>query len=149
MSLIRQISYNNNVLTKPEVIRERQWNMFGKKKSAISEEVETIIGHDTEFNGTLSAKGSVRVDGQLEGQVTTMATLVIGQTGKVIAKIAAADATVAGLVQGDVEVTGRLELLPTAKLYGDITAGTLVVGEGAVFKGACKMVHNETESQNS
>lgn len=117
--------------------------MFGKKNTGVSAEVETIIGQDTQFKGSISAKGSVRIDGLLEGELLTEAVAVIGQTGKVTAKITAANATVAGLVQGNVEVSGRLELLPTAKVYGDIRAGALMIGEGAIFQGACKMLDKE------
>lgn len=116
--------------------------MFGRKNTAINEEVETIIGHETHFKGIISAKGSVRVDGTLEGEIETAASIVIGQGGKVLAKIAAANAAIAGYVQGNVDVSGRLELLPTARLYGDIKVGTLIIGEGAVFKGACQMIND-------
>lgn len=121
--------------------------MFGKKNTGVSAEVETIIGKDTQFKGSISAKGSVRIDGLLEGELLTEAVAVIGQTGKVTASITAANATVAGLVQGNVEVSGRLELLPTAKVYGDIKAGALMIGEGAIFQGACKMSDNAPNSQ--
>lgn len=121
--------------------------MFGKKNTTISEEVETVVGRDTTFKGTIAAKGSVRVDGTLEGELETAAAAVIGQTGKAVAQITAANATIAGLVQGNVVVSGRLELLPTAKLYGDIKVGTLIIGEGAVFKGACQMLNIEENQE--
>ncbi|MDD4599729.1 hypothetical protein SDC9_04234 [bioreactor metagenome] len=118
--------------------------MFGRKNTVVNEEMETIIGQDTQFKGSLSAKGSVRVDGVLEGELVTAATAVIGQTGKATAQITAVNATIAGIVEGNVAVSGRLELLATAKLYGDIKAQALIIGEGAVFKGACQMLNNET-----
>ncbi|MGI6093406.1 MAG: polymer-forming cytoskeletal protein [Veillonellaceae bacterium] len=120
--------------------------MFGKKKPVLSEEVETVVGQETTVKGSISAKGSVRVDGTLEGELETKATAVIGQNGKAMAQITAANATIAGFVKGNVSVSGRLELLPTAKLYGDIKVGALIIGEGAVFKGACQMLNNIEES---
>jgi len=117
--------------------------MFGSKRNtASSEEVETIIGKDTQFKGTINAKGSVRIDGAVEGEVVTSSTAVVGQTGNVSAQIKAANATVAGTVQGNMEIAERLELLSTAKLYGDIKVGALIIGEGAVFKGACEMTQS-------
>lgn len=123
--------------------------MFGKKKTAVSEEVETVVGLETTFKGSISAKGSVRVDGTLEGELVTAATAVIGQNGKAIAQITAANATIAGLVQGNASISGRLELLPTAKLYGDIKVGALIIGEGAVFKGACQMLNNDENQERN
>ncbi|MEN6414030.1 MAG: polymer-forming cytoskeletal protein [Veillonellales bacterium] len=114
--------------------------MFGRKQDAgFSENVATIIGRETEFKGTLTAKGSIRVEGQLEGEVVSSGHLVIGETGMVKANIQAQAAIFAGTVIGNVTASGQLELLPTAKLYGDITVGSLVIGEGALFKGACVM----------
>ena len=118
--------------------------MFGgKRNSGISEEVETVIGKDTLFKGTITSKSSIRIDGQFEGELVTSGNAVIGQTGSVTAQIKASSCTIAGMVRGNVDVTDRLDLLPTAKLYGDIKVGVLIIGEGAVFKGACEMHGSE------
>jgi cytoskeletal protein CcmA (bactofilin family) len=120
--------------------------MFGSKKvSEISAEVETIIGKDTHFKGNITAKGSIRVDGQLDGEVTTSSDVVVGVAGDVTVQIKARNVTVAGKVTGNIDAVEKLELLPTAKLCGDIKVGMLIVGEGAVFKGSCEMRH---ESEN-
>lgn len=118
--------------------------MFGGKRNpGINEEVETVIGKDTQCKGTITSKNSIRIDGQLEGELATSGHLVIGQSGSVTAQIKAAGCTVAGVVHGNVDVAERLELLTTAKLYGDIKVGTLLISEGAVFKGACEMHGSE------
>lgn len=114
--------------------------MFGGKRSAsISEEVETVIGKDTQFKGTINSKSSIRIDGQFEGELVTSGNAVIGQTGNVTAQLKASGCTIAGMVRGNIDVTDRLDLLSTAKLYGDIKVGVLIIGEGAIFKGACEM----------
>lgn len=120
--------------------------MFGAKRNTSSnEEVETIVGKDTQFKGSINAKGSVRIDGSVEGEIVCSATAVVGQTGNISAQIKAVNATIAGVVKGNVEIAERLELLPTAKLYGDIKVGALVIGEGAVFKGACEMTQGSQQ----
>lgn len=117
--------------------------MFGSKRNTgFSEEVETIVGKDTQFTGSIHAKGSVRIDGKLEGEIVSSATAVVGQTGNVSAQITAVNATIAGTINGNMDIAERLELLPTAKVYGDIKVGVLIIGEGAVFKGACEMTRN-------
>jgi len=118
--------------------------MFGSiKKSAASltDQVDTIIGKETQFKGTISTKGTVRIDGHFEGDVSAGCDVIIGETGKVNAQIKARNALLAGLVNGNLDVSDKLELLPTAKLSGDIKAGVLIVGEGAVYRGACEMKH--------
>lgn len=114
--------------------------MFGKKQdTGFSENVATVIGRETEFKGTITARGSIRIEGQMEGELVSSSQVMIGETGVVKANIQAQAALFAGMVTGNITVAKQLELLPTAKLYGDITVGSLVVGEGALFKGACVM----------
>lgn len=114
--------------------------MFGNKKSTFPEQqVETIIGKDTQFKGNLNASSGVRIDGDFEGDVNSSGDVIIGETGKLTAQIKARNAVIAGEVHGNVEVQERLELMPAAKLFGDIKVGVLIIGEGAVFKGACTM----------
>lgn len=114
----------------------------GKKVTGFSEQVETIIGKDTQFKGSITAGGTIRIDGQHEGDVTTNGDVVIGESGVVKAQIQARSAMVAGSIYGNVDISEKLELLPTAKLYGDIKVGILSIAEGALFKGVCEMRHS-------
>lgn len=116
--------------------------MFGNKRAPVfSDQVETIIGRDTQLKGTINAGGTVRIDGQVEGEIVAKGDVVIGETGTITASLQARNATIAGTVRGNADVTDKLELTPTAKLFGDIKTGVLIIGEGAVFKGACEMRH--------
>ena len=121
--------------------------MFGNKRTSIisgsPEQLETIIGKETQIKGTVAAGGTVRIDGKLEGEVNAKGDVIVGETGEVRAQLKARNATVAGVVYGDMDVVDKLELAATARLYGDIKTGTLIIGEGAVFKGACEMRHGK------
>jgi cytoskeletal protein CcmA (bactofilin family) len=114
--------------------------MFGRKKSDdFSDQVETLIGHTTMIKGSMTSSGALRIDGQVEGDISTTADLIIGETGKIKATVSAKNAIVAGLVTGNMDINEKLELLPTAKVAGDLKAGVLIISEGAVFKGNCEM----------
>ncbi len=114
--------------------------MFGRKKSeAFSEQVETLIGHTTTLKGSLTSSGALRIDGKFEGDIATTADLIVGEAGQVKATISAKNAMIAGAVIGNMDVNDKLELLPSAKVTGDLKVGTLIIGEGAVFKGNCEM----------
>jgi Integral membrane protein CcmA involved in cell shape determination len=126
--------------------------MFGSSKrvSGFTEQVETILGPATQIKGTISAGGAIRVDGQVEGEIDTKGDIIIGESGVIHAQIKGRSATIAGTVHGNVEVVDKLELTSTAKLYGDIQTGVLIIGEGAVFKGACEMRHgNDKPGENA
>ncbi|MDR3560983.1 MAG: polymer-forming cytoskeletal protein [Negativicutes bacterium] len=127
--------------------------MFGNKRAPIlpgfSDQIETIIGKDTQIKGTISAGGTVRIDGQVDGEISTKGDIIVGETGVIKAQIQARSATIAGSVHGNADVMDKLELTSTAKLYGDIKTGILIIGEGAVFKGACEMRHGKEPGSKS
>ncbi len=118
--------------------------MFGGKKgaevgSSTPVQVETFIGPNAVIKGTLSSSAPIRIDGEFEGDISCTAEIVIGQTGRVKAQISARAAVVAGAVTGNMNVSEKLEVLASAKVVGDLQAGSLVIAEGAVFKGNCGM----------
>ena len=123
--------------------------MFGSKRgsegaSALKLDVETVIGPNAKFKGSLTSNAPLRIDGEFEGDITSTAEVMVGENGRVKAKISARTAVIAGAINGNMEVTEKLEVLSTAKLVGDVQAGSLVIAEGAVFKGNCGM-RQETE----
>ncbi|MGE5559056.1 MAG: bactofilin family protein [Bacillota bacterium] len=102
--------------------------------------VDTLIGKDTFVTGKIDAGGTIRIDGNFEGEINTSGDLVIGENGKVTGIIKAKHITVAGELHGNVEAQGKLELASTAKLIGDVKVAMFVVEEKAVFKGQCEMI---------
>lgn len=115
--------------------------MFGssKKVTNYAGEIETIIGKDTVMKGTITGKGALRIDGQFEGDINTTGSIVIGENARVTAQCKGVNATIAGIIYGNIDIREKLELLPSSQIYGDIKAGILSIGEGAIFKGACEM----------
>lgn len=114
--------------------------MFGRKTlTGLSDQVETIIGKNASVNGVLTTSVSLRIDGDFEGEVTTSADLVVGDTANVKAVVMTKNAVVAGIVTGNMVIGENLELLSTATVVGDIRAGSLTICDGAVFNGNCDM----------
>ena len=99
-----------------------------------------FVGSGTAFTGEATFKAMMRIDGQLSGRITSSSgTLVIGTNGKVDANIEVAVATIHGTVNGDIIATQRLELGRSAKVNGNIQAPSLIIEQGALFEGSCKM----------
>lgn len=111
--------------------------MFGKKTGDTLgySKVQTVIGEGTVLNGTLQSSGTLRLDGRMEGTIEHAGELIVGPKGQLIANVRAKAMAVAGEVRGDLVIDGKLELLTTAQVYGDIKYGRLIIHEGAVFKG--------------
>src|SRR6266404_1337127 len=100
-----------------------------------------FVGSGTLVTGEANFKALMRVDGQLSGRITSCSgTLIVGANGKVDANIEVAIADVHGTVNGDIIATQRLELGRAAKLNGNIQTPSLIIEQGALFEGTCKMI---------
>lgn len=99
-----------------------------------------FVGGGTVLSGEAVFKGMLRVDGHLTGRVTSEnGTLIVSSGGQVDADINVASAKINGVVNGDVVARERLELGRTAQVFGDILTPVLVIEDGAVFEGNCRM----------
>jgi cytoskeletal protein CcmA (bactofilin family) len=108
--------------------------MFGKG----SRKLETIVGSDTRIAGKTSVKGTIRVDGIVEGDVQAD-WVVVGETGKILGNTRTRGMVVGGSVEGDIEATETVELREKATMVGEIHAPKLAISEGAVFDGRARM----------
>jgi len=123
--------------------------MFKAKDApaANSDRVDTIIGKETEFKGTIKSHGVLRIDGRVEGEVLHQGDLIVGAGGVVVANIHARHVTIAGEVNGNVDADGRLELVASARLTGDVRVNQLVIEEGAIFLGTSAMRSEDRGAQ--
>src|ERR1700741_1722953 len=100
-----------------------------------------FVGGGTVVTGEANFKAMMRVDGHLSGRVSsTSGTLIVGANGKVDANIEVAVAVIHGTINGDIIATQRLELGLAAKVNGNIQTPSLIIEQGAVFEGSCKML---------
>jgi cytoskeletal protein CcmA (bactofilin family) len=113
--------------------------MFGKKKENALGIIETVIGPESVFQGTVRSKSSIRVDGRLEGGIAEANGIIIGEKGQVQGDINGRVVVVGGKITGNITAVHSLEILPKAQVYGDIHCALLSIGEGATFEGNCVM----------
>ena len=98
-----------------------------------------FIDQGSEFEGKLSFKDTVRIDGRFRGEISSDNTLIVGESGEIEANIESPTVVISGSVMGDVHATQQLVLYKTARLHGDVTTPSLVMEEGAVLNGTIKM----------
>ena len=116
--------------------------MFGTKDgrpSGPGRDLTDFIDEGSEIDGTYSFTGTAMINGKLRGEINSRGTLIVGDKARITATIRAATVIIRGEVVGNVIATERVELSGTASLYGDIEAPTVVVAEGVVFEGQCRM----------
>ncbi len=114
--------------------------MLGRRKNAPIDKIETVIGHNTNFKGTLICDGSVRIDGVCEeGLIKTVGNIVVSSQAKVAADLVAENVSVSGAVTGKITASGRLEILSTGKVWGDVDVGSFLLDEEGYFRGKLAM----------
>lgn len=105
-----------------------------------------FVGGGTVLNGEANFKGMLRIDGHLTGRINSeKGTLIVSAGGQVDANIEVATAKINGIVRGDIIATERIEMGRTAQLYGNIQTPALVIDQGALFEGTCRMVQARAE----
>jgi cytoskeletal protein CcmA (bactofilin family) len=116
------------------------------KKS--KDEINAFLGRDTEFEGKLSFTGAVRVDGKISGEIFSNGTLIVGESAVIKAQIHIADMVISGEVHGDIFAEKKIEITVPGKLFGNIKTPKLVLEEGVIFEGNCKMKDLKEETNN-
>ncbi len=104
------------------------------------ESLSAFIDQGSEFEGKLSFKDTVRIDGHFKGEISSQNTLIVGEPGSVEASIRSKNVIVSGEVVGDIEAAERLVLYKSARVEGDITTPRLVIEEGALVQGRIGMI---------
>ncbi len=103
-----------------------------------SRKLETIVGDDTRVAGKVTVKGTIRVDGVVEGDLQAD-WVVVGETGKILGNTSTRGMVVGGSVEGDIDATETVELGKKATVVGEIHTPKLTISEGAVFDGRARM----------
>jgi cytoskeletal protein CcmA (bactofilin family) len=102
-------------------------------------QADTVIGVDVNVKGNLNNKGSIQINGTVEGEIKSDENITIGETADVSGPIVAKNILISGKVTGMVTASDKLEIDPTGTISGDIKTKTLIFREGAVFNGTCNM----------
>ena len=95
----------------------------------------TSVDESSELEGKLRSKQTVRIDGRVKGVVECERAVLVGETAKVYANIAADEVQIAGLVEGNIAARRKITLQRTAVVKGDLTTPGIVIEEGAQLKG--------------
>jgi cytoskeletal protein CcmA (bactofilin family) len=98
-----------------------------------------FIDQGSEFEGKLSFKDTVRIDGRFRGEISSENTLIVGESGEIEAKIRSRTVAVSGSVLGDVSATTKVVVHKTGRIEGNIETESLVIEEGAIINGVIKM----------
>jgi len=109
------------------------------KQASRSSDLTAFIDEGSEIEGKYTFQGTVMLNGKFSGEINSNDRLIIGEKGVVNATVRAGVVLINGEVIGNVFGGERVELRGTARVYGDVEAPVIVVEEGVLFEGHCKM----------
>ena len=112
-------------------------------RDLVKDEVNAFLGKGTTFEGKMTFEGMFRLDGRFDGEISSGDSLIVGETGVVNAQITVNVLVINGLVNGNITANTRVEIHPPGKVQGNIQTPILVISEGAIFDGNCKMEKGE------
>lgn len=108
-------------------------------RSSPAARIETLLGEHAELQGTLLSQTGLRIDGQFEGRIESRGLVIIGQRAEVVAEIVAHSVQVAGALRGSIQAEDRVEILPTGRVWGDVTSEAFLIHEGGFYRGTSSM----------
>lgn len=125
--------------------REDAENQAAEEKAGVRPMAEqqgqevTIVGQGAKLEGTVVSAGSLRIDGQVKGQINADGDVMLSPQSHVEADVRAENVSVAGRFKGNIVVKGKATIARGGRVDGNITSKTLIVEEGAVFQGQSQM----------
>ncbi len=123
--------------------------MFGKKPNKPQNRIDSLIGTGTRIEGNISFAGGLRVDGEIQGNVTAVvdqpSTLVVSERARIDGEIRVSHLVANGTINGPVYATESLELQSNSRLQGDVHYSVLEMHLGAIVEG--RLVHGLGESK--
>ena len=109
-----------------------------REKRSVTDHV--LFGKSVEIKGELTGREDVLIDGRIDGKVAVIGhSLTVGPNAQIHAEVSAKSVVVIGIVIGNIQAEDRVEVAATGTVEGDISAGRVVLAEGARFKGKVDM----------
>ena len=111
------------------------------------EDVSAFVGKGVEFKGTITYKGTVRIDGCLDGEIHTEGVLLVGEEAVITAKVTAGTIVCKGKITGDIWAKEKIKLRAPAVLNGGVKTPMLSIEEGVLFNGTLEMAQGVREAK--
>jgi cytoskeletal protein CcmA (bactofilin family) len=115
------------------------WPWKRRASVASRKKLTAFLDEGSEIEGKYTFTGTVLLNGKFQGEIDSPDTLIIGERGVVNASVRAGTLVVNGELVGNVHASERVELSGRARVFGDLEAPVIVLEEGVMFEGHCRM----------
>ena len=103
------------------------------------EKLTAFLDEGSEIEGKYTFTGTVLLNGRFQGEIASPDTLIIGDRGVVNATVRVGTLVVNGELVGNVHASERVELTGKARVFGDLESPVVVLDDGVMFEGHCRM----------
>ncbi|MGR6837277.1 bactofilin family protein [Syntrophomonas erecta] len=110
-----------------------------RRKEPNYQNIESLISQGMEIKGDVISQGSLRIDGSVDGKLNIKGDLMVGEKGRIKGEVQVKNLILAGRIEGNVLVSGRLEITATGALHGDVSCDIMIIEEGGLLDGTSKM----------
>jgi cytoskeletal protein CcmA (bactofilin family) len=107
-----------------------------------TEKLESFIGANSLFKGDVDTKGTLRVDGVVEGNIVAD-WVILGESSHIKGDITARGIVIGGRVDGNIKAKEIVEIKNKGQLHGEIFTNKLVIAEGGILEGRTRMQQHE------
>jgi cytoskeletal protein CcmA (bactofilin family) len=102
--------------------------------------INSIIGEGTRFKGEFDLNGLLRIDGDFTGTIRTKGKVLVGKNGRAECTLHAGTVVIGGVVRGEIFSSEKVIILSTGLMLGNITTPRLIVEEGVILNGSCRII---------
>jgi cytoskeletal protein CcmA (bactofilin family) len=117
-----------------------------KKKNGVSKldsmPITTVVGNGIVFKGDIHGDGIVRIDGRVEGSVSSKQGIILGEKADVEGRLESDNIIIFGHIKGTIK-SKELILKTTGSVHGDIVSEFLEVEMGGKYDGSLKIGQHE------
>lgn len=107
--------------------------MFAK-----GDKLESFIGQNTHFSGEITTKGTLRIDGNVDGNIYAD-WLIIGDKAYIKGNATATSIIIGGTIEGNILAKGMVDIKKKGRVKGDIITSKLTVVDGGIVDGRISM----------
>ena len=96
---------------------------------------QSVITSEVEIKGSIKSTGSVRMDGKLDGDLSSQGDAILGKTATMKGNISGSNVVIEGTINGSITAKDKIEMKAAARITGDIKSKRLAVEDGVTFLG--------------
>lgn len=114
---------------------------------AKADTISTFLGQGAELEGKLKVTGTLRLDGHFKGEISGAGSLIVGEGANIESDIHVSNLLNSGEIRGKVIADEKIEIRAGGKVIGSVQTPALIMYEGGIIEGDCRMHKTEEKDE--